>query len=169
MSDYVTDPQRLLEVASFDLFSAEAAAALDAYAARAAERLGMPIGLVSIVLDSAQFLAGRHGLQGWVAEANGTPVEWSFCAEAVRARSRYVVPDAANDPRQQDNPLVQLDGLGSYAGAPLIMSSGHVLGTCCVLGGEPREFTPAELDELQALADDLVRLLEESHRLPAVS
>jgi GAF domain-containing protein len=86
--------------------------------------------------------------------------------ENLRSRSTYVVTDAANDELQRDNPVVTRDGIAGYAGAPLITSNGHVLGTCCVAGVEPREFTGAELDELRALADELVRTLEEHHRLP---
>ncbi len=125
--DPVTDVERLEEIADLDLFSDSARAKLDAFAARAAQRFDLPIGLVSIVLDSSQYLAGRHGVEGWIDDADGTPVEWSFCATTVRTRKQYVVTDAANDDVQKSNPLVTEDGIASYAGTPLVTSRGHVL------------------------------------------
>ena len=158
--DPVTDLDRLAEIADLDLFSTRAKATLDAFARRAAERFDMPIGLVSVVLDDSQFLAGTHGVTGWMAEAEGTPVEWSFCVTSVRTRTAYVVPDARTDVVQRDNPLVTVDGVGSYAGTPLITSRGHVLGNHCVLGTTARDFTPQEVAELQEMADEVVAEIE---------
>ncbi len=160
--DPVTDVERLEEIADLDLFSDDARAKLDAFAQRAAERFDLPIGLVSIVLDSSQYLAGRHGLEGWIDEAEGTPVEWSFCATTVRTREQYVVTDAVNDAVQKDNPLVTVDGIGSYAGTPLVTSRGHVLGSYCVIGTTARDFTAEDLAELQAMANDVVAEIEAS-------
>jgi GAF domain-containing protein len=168
MTDPVVDPDRLAEIASFDLFSAEVAARLDAFADRLAAMFDMPVALVSVVLDTAQVIVGSHGLYGWAAEVRGTPVEWSFCAEVVRRHALYVLPDAAADALQATNPLVTLDGVGCYAGAPLITSNGHVLGSCCVLGGAPREFTADELATLTAMAQELAAVIEGEHRLQVV-
>lgn len=159
-ADPVTSRDRLLEIAGYDLESPELRARLHDYARQAAERLELPVGLVSIVLDGAQFLAGMHGLEGtWIADAEGTPVEWSFCASAVRSGQAYVVEDAATDALQHDNPLVTVDGIRSYAGAPLVTEAGHVLGACCTLGYEPREFTDVEVDVLRGLSREIVEEL----------
>ena len=161
MHDPVVDPDRLDEIASLDLFSEEARVKLDAFAHRAAAELDMPVGLVSIVLDTSQYMAGSHGLQGWLEETQGTPVEWSFCANAVRSGLDYVVEDAANDERQKDNPLVTQDGIGSYAGTPLVTSNGQVLGSYCVIGDTPRVFSAEEMDRLKQMAAEVIRELEE--------
>jgi GAF domain-containing protein len=158
--DPVLDMDRLAEIADLDVFSAEATARLDEYARRAAQRLGAPIGLVTIVLDGAQLLAGRHGLTGWLADAPGTPVEWSLCATTVRTREQYVVPDTSTDAVQQDNPLVTEEGLAAYAGTPLITSRGHVVGAHCVIGTAPREFSATELEQLAQMADEVVAEIE---------
>jgi GAF domain-containing protein len=158
--DPVLDLERLTEIADLDVFSAEAIARLDEYARRAAERLGTPIGLVTVVLDGAQVLAGRHGLTGWLAHAPGIPVEWSFCATTVRTRGQYVLPDTSADAVQRDNPLVTEEGVAAYAGTPLFTSRGHVVGAHCVIGTEPRAFTPAELELLAQMADEVVAEIE---------
>ncbi|MGD0810362.1 MAG: GAF domain-containing protein [Acidimicrobiales bacterium] len=156
--------ERLVEISNYDLFSTEVRTTLDDFARRAAERFGLPTAMISIVLDTAQYWAGMHGVDGWKAEAQGTPVEWAFCANVVRTGHSYVVENAEIDELQRDNPLVTEDGQRCYAGAPLITPSGHVLGACCVVGNEPRTFTPAEIDELAAMADEVVAELEQ-HRM----
>ena len=152
---------RLAAIAEIDLDAPELRRRLDELAARTAGALGLPIGLVSIVVDSAQMLAGSSGVTGWIAEAGGTPVEWSFCANAVVRRAPYVVQDAANDELQHDNPLVTVDGFASYAGAPLLAPGGHVLGAQCVLGLEPRAFGPEDVRLLETSAAEAVAILEE--------
>lgn len=155
---------RIREVADLDLFSDEARVVLDKAAKEAAERFGTPIGLVSIVLQGSQVFAGAHGLQGWIRDVRGTPVEWSLCATTLRTREPYLVPEARANVLQRTNPLVEHHGLVSYAGVPLITSSGQVLGTQCLLSDTPRAYSDEEIDELQGMADRLVAELERAHR-----
>lgn len=156
----VPDRERLTEIAELDLFGERGRTLLDRAAARAAQRLGAPMAAVSVVLDGAQVFAGRQGMTGWLAQAQGTPVEWSFCATTLRTRAPYVVPDAGADVMQRTNPLVRRDGVGSYAGVPVTTSAGHVLGACCVLGPQRRPFEDEDVAALTEIAQDLVRALE---------
>ena len=122
--DPLNDIGRLTDISVIDIESPEVRSILDAYSRRAAELLHLPVGMVSIVLPHAQYLAGRYGLDGsWMAEADGTPVEWSFCLDVVRGGTSYVIEDATADARHFDNPLVVNDGARSYAGAPVRSSS----------------------------------------------
>lgn len=162
--DSIADIERLVAISAFDLYSEEVRVSLSRFARRGAEQLHLPIALVSIVLDRAQYVAGTYGVDGWIADADGTPVEWSFCANAVRDRAPYVVEDAESDEQQHDNPLVTHDGIRCYAGAPLITSGGHVLGAYCVIGQQPRRFEPGEIELLNSLAAQVVAEIE-SHRL----
>ena len=162
--DPVVREERLQEIADLGLTRPEVDAELRDIAARAAESLGLPIGIVSIVLDRAQYFAAGHGLQGWLAEVRGTPVEWSFCVNAVRSREPFVVEDALENPLVSDSPLVRQEGLRCYAGIPLITSRGHVLGTLCVAGTEQRSFGPEDLDKLRGLARDAVARIETRRR-----
>jgi GAF domain-containing protein len=152
-------PHRFAVLADIDLDDPELRHRLDDIAERTAHRLGQPMGLVSMVLNTAQVFPGSYGLQGWLAEMAGTPIEWSFCVNAVTSGEPYVVPDAVADAKQADNPLVTVDGVRSYAGVPIVVD-GAILGAHCVLGPDPRTFTAADLDELRRGADEISALLQ---------
>lgn len=162
--DPVLNERRLQEIADLGMTAPEVDAELQRIASQAAERLHLPIGIVSIVLDHAQYYAASHGLSGWAAEVRGTPVEWSFCANAVRSREPFVVEDARVHPLVGHNPLVLQEGLRCYAGIPLISSRGYALGTLCVAGAEPHAFGPEELDALRALADEAMAHIEKRRK-----
>lgn len=155
------DEARLREIVELDLLSPEVDDILQATVVEAAERLGLPQAMVTVVLDQAQFFAAHHGLDGWMAEARGTPVEWSFCALAVASGEPFVVEDATTHPLTRDNPLVAHEGIRCYAGIPLVSSRGHALGTVCVIGKEPRAFSDADLEVLRGLSGQAVRRIEE--------
>jgi GAF domain-containing protein len=156
----IENPERLAVLGRIDLDSTELRQRLDKITERTAQRLDRPIGLVSMVFDTAQEFVGSHGLAGWLADVGGTPIEWSFCASAVASGGQYVVPDAATDARQSDNPLVTADGIRSYAGAPIVVD-GEVLGAHCVMGYDPHAFTPDDLAELERGAEEISAILRE--------
>jgi GAF domain-containing protein len=159
--DPLRDEARLQEIADLDLLSPDVDPVLQDLAAEAATRLGLPVSLVSVVLDEALHVAGFHGPEGlWLAETRGHPVEWSFCATSVRTRAEFVVEDAETHPEHRSNPLVTLDGVRCYAGVPMVSSRGHVLGNLCVVGLEQRTFSEEELGVLRDLAAEAVRRIE---------
>jgi GAF domain-containing protein len=72
-----------------------------------------------------------------------------------------IVPDATSDPRFATNPLVTgSPNIRFYTGAPLVTTSGHSLGTLCVIDRVPRTLTPAQLEALEALGRLVVAQLE---------
>jgi signal transduction histidine kinase len=72
-----------------------------------------------------------------------------------------IVKDTLLDPRFSDNPLVSGDpGIRFYAGAPLVDPHGHVLGTLCLIDNKPREISAAQVSALEALARQVMQLLE---------
>ena len=152
---------RLQEIADLDLLSPDVDAILKDLAAAAAARLGLPVSLISVVLDEALHVAAFHGPEGlWLEETRGHPVEWSFCATSVRTREPFVVENAPLHPDHGGNPLVTQDGVRCYAGVPLISRLGHVLGNLCVVGLEEREFSEDDVAVLRTLAGEAVRRIE---------
>jgi GAF domain-containing protein len=160
--DPLYDADRLQEIADLGLLSDDVDPILRGIAGQAAERLAIPVGLISVVLDEALHVAGSHGIDGlWLGETGGHPVEWSFCAASVRSRDAVVVESATEDPVHRTNPLVTEDGVRCYAGVPMISSRGHVLGNLCVVGLEERTFSQADVDVLRELAAEAVRRIEQ--------
>ncbi len=117
---------------------------------RLAQRtLDMPIALVSLVDVHRQWFGARQGL-----DAKETDRCDAFCAHTILDRETMVVPDAAEDPRFADNPLVTGDPfIRFYAGAPINSPHGHRLGTLCVIDRVPRTMNDVQLEMLRDLAD----------------
>jgi GAF domain-containing protein len=162
VNDPIYDADRLAEIVELELLDTDVDPILQDVAARAAEGLGMPVSLVSVVLDEALHVAASHGIDGlWLGDTRGHPVEWSFCATSVRTREPFLVENAETHPYHRTNPLVVQDGVRCYAGVPLISSRGFVLGNLCVVGLEQRTFSEDELVFLRTLAAEAVQRIEE--------
>jgi diguanylate cyclase (GGDEF)-like protein len=116
-----------------------------------------PIALISLLDPQRQWFKARIGL-----DAPETPRSVAFCDYAVRQPdSLLVVPDALQDKRFASNALV----LGPpyirfYAGAPLQLEPGVALGSLCVIDRVPRELDLDQLAALEALAQQVVALLD---------
>jgi hypothetical protein len=73
----------------------------------AEEKLGLSIGMVSLVLDKAQYLAGRHGGPDWMDEADGSSVEWSYCQYTVKDHDEFLVEDATENERTKERSFTE--------------------------------------------------------------
>jgi phosphoserine phosphatase RsbU/P len=147
---------RLAAVHRFGVLDTPADGTFDRLTALAARTFGVPIAIVSIVDESRIWFKSRHGLD--TEEVDRSP---GLCASAILQYEPYVLPDAARDPVALTNPLVAGEfGLRFYAAAPLTTSSGHNLGTFCIIDREPRELAEDEVAMLQDLASVVVSQLE---------
>ncbi|WP_436527134.1 GAF domain-containing protein [Actinoplanes sp. HUAS TT8] len=163
----VRDPVRLREVARLGLDREGPRDYLTDVVKTVSNRLGTPFAIVDALLDDAQvFLAGCGPVPEWFDEAGGTPIEWAFCAPFVQDRVPRVIDDFTSDPRYRHNPLVIVEGVRSYIGAPLITAGGHVVGGLCALDLRRRSFTDADVEYLADMADRTIRRIEE-HAEPA--
>ncbi|MEU8819307.1 GAF domain-containing protein [Actinoplanes sp. NPDC048796] len=154
-------PRRMRSLAGYNLFAPQLAAELDPVCARSAQRLGAPVSLISIILDSAQYIIGSTGLEGWINQVQGMPAEWSVCTHTVLAGAPYCVADATTDVRHERNPLIGMTGLRSYAGVPLQGDDGEYLGAHCVLDTAARTFGENDLEVLRDGAAEAMRVLRE--------
>lgn len=158
----LNDAARLDEIARLDVFKPEVTVLVNRYARWVAEHLGMPVAIVSIVLDDVQYFAGMHGLpsDNWLRELQGTPIEWSFCRYAVEDGAPFVVEDAETHPRTCDNPLVYHDSIRAYLGVPLVSRHGYIIGAFCTISPQVRKFTPNTIRTMEAAAREVMDALE---------
>jgi len=114
---------------------------------RLAKRLfDVPVASVSLIDSNREWFKSCIGL-----DVEELPRDISFCGHAILGDQMLVIPNALEDERFADNPLVNDEThVRFYAGYPLRAPDGSKLGTLCIVDYEPRYFEP---DDLQALAD----------------
>ncbi len=89
----------------------------------------------------------------------------SFCGHAMLENEILIIPDAKKDPRFSDNPMVIGEPfIRFYAGVPLFSADGARVGTFCIKGHDPREFSDEEKEIIKGMAK-WVELEINSHNL----
>ncbi|MDF1666083.1 MAG: GAF domain-containing protein [Planctomycetota bacterium] len=152
--------ERLKEIGALSLTLVNEDPEITAILDEAKEKVGLPVALLSVVTDGAQYFFEKSGLGGWIGDARGTPVEWSFCQHVVASESHIEVTDASTDERVKDSPLVSNDSVLCYLGVPLRSKNGQILGSFCVLGTSAHEFKDGDKELLEALSAKLTGLIE---------
>lgn len=115
---------------------------------RVATRLfNVPIALISLVDANRQWFKSRQG-----TSLSELPRSISFCGHAILNKEALVIPDAREDLRFFDNPLVKVEPyLCFYAGQPLLDRNGNALGTLCIIDRFPRQMSETDLQSLRDL------------------
>jgi hypothetical protein len=124
----------------------------------AKELFDVPIVVISLIDLGRQWFKSIQGL-----DAAETPRCCSFCTHVIqrndRAANVMVVPDATQDVRFKDNPVVTgALGVRFYAGAPLISPEGPKLGTFCLIDmkARPDGLSKGEQKRLSEMAEEVV-------------
>ncbi|MGV9292116.1 GAF domain-containing protein [Streptomyces sp. NPDC003719] len=145
--------------------------ALDTFAAHLAGLVEAPYAMVNFLVEGGQFFAGlRVPEVPPVTRADGTRAEFGrvqprdhgFCPHVVVRRKALVLEDVRDYPRFAGNAVVDGFGIRAYLGAPLIDSTGTVLGTVSAADVRPRTWGRAGLETVKSSAADLVRRIERS-------
>ncbi len=115
-----------------------------------------PISLVSLIDNNRQWFKAKVGL-----EVRETGRDIAFCSHAILQDELFVVPNALEDERFCDNPLVIGEpNIRFYAGMPIKTKTGHKMGTLCIIDRVPRELTEHQKFALETLGNQLVNMLE---------
>jgi diguanylate cyclase (GGDEF)-like protein len=144
---------RLATLKSLDILDTAPEERFDRLTRLARRLFGVPIALVSLVDADRQWFKSCYGLEDREA-ARST----SFCGHAIVSDDILLVPDALEDVRFHDNPVVTGDPLVRfYAGRPLAAGNGTRLGTLCLIDTRPRDFGAEDC----ALLHDLANMAEQ--------
>ena len=157
-TDTVAAPSRLRAIDDLGLGLAEDT--FDRASRLASRALGTSVALVSIVTDDRQVFAGLHGLGEPWATTRQTPLTHSFCQHVVTSQRPMVVHDARQDDRVRDNLAIPDLGVVAYLGLPLYGPGEEVVGSFCAIDGQPRTWTPEDLDVLADAALGVQRELD---------
>ncbi|MCS6204399.1 GGDEF domain-containing protein [Shewanella baltica] len=141
--------QRLATLRALNVLDTDAEERFDRITRLTRRIFSLPTCVVTLVDAERQWFKSRQGL-----EVTETPREISFCGHAINQDDIFIVNDALKDPRFSDNPLVtEQPHIRFYAGYPLTIHGQYRVGTLCLIGTEPREFTAEDIETLTDLGE----------------
>ena len=159
----MSEATRLASLRSLDILDTDSEETFDCLVRMAAEALGAPIALATLIDEARVWLKAKVG-----TDATQTPREGAFCSLTICGRELLVVEDASRDPRFASSTLVAVDGIRFYAGAPVSLADGEVVGAVCVLDTVPRPApSAAGAALLKGLAAAVGHLLDLRRQLAA--
>jgi PAS domain S-box-containing protein len=140
--------QRLDELRPYAVLDTPPEKAFDRITALAARLFEVPISTVTLIDEDREWFKSCFGLE--TREKNRGI---AFSSPAILSDEVMVVPDAREDARFADNPLVTgPPRTRFYAAAPLKTNSGLSLGALCIIDTKPRKMTKRNLATLAGLA-----------------
>lgn len=157
----VFSPERLDAVAATGEVGVPADEQFDRLTRLAAELLHGESAFVSLVTDTQTYMksAWGAGLDADDVENRFVPIGKAFCPAVMALGGPLVSPDVPQDPRvshiEQD-----VMPVGAYCGLPLTNPDGHILGTLCVIGPEPRGWTARDVEVLETVGAAITSELE---------
>lgn len=152
----VRDPHRLRALRATRLLDTPPESAFDRITGLVTRILRVPVSLVSLVDEDRQFFKSCVGLSEPWSSDRETPLTHSFCQHVVASAQPLVIEDARSHPELRDNLAIPDLGVVAYAGIPLVMADGAVLGSLCAIDTRPRQWNDEDIAILSDLADSVM-------------
>lgn len=151
------EKERLAQLASYDIMDSPPEIDYDSITKIASEICDMPVALITFMGEERQWFKSKLGV-----DLTENQRALTFCGHGMEEPLKpLVVTDATKDPRFSGNPLVTGDyHVRFYAGVQLVNQKGYPLGTLCVFDMKSNDLTSSQLEALQVLANQVVRLLD---------
>jgi len=147
------EQRRIVSLRELNILDTEPEERFDRITRIAAALFDVPMAVISLVDENRQWFKSCAG-----SNAKETSRDAAFCAHVVYNREPMIVPDAFQDVRFADNPLVINEPrIRFYAGYPLMLDDGSCIGTLCLLDTRPRILEGSDLERLHDLADMVLR------------
>ena len=148
----VGDDSRLAAVADTGLLDSGPDDVFDRLTRLAAAVLVVPWAFVTLVDDHRSFWKSCFGTGAIDPGDRQNPVDESFCQYVVATGEALLIDDARRDERTRKNPAIESMGVAAWAGFPILSSSGHVLGTFCVVDSTAHAWSETDRLALGTLA-----------------
>src|SRR5579863_7996979 len=150
------EDQRLASLYEYNVLDTQPEESFDRITRLVKLSLRVPTSVVSLVDRDRQWFKSRQG-----TDTIETPRSISFCTHTIQRDEPMVIPNALEDPRFANSPLVTCqDGVRFYVGVPLKTPGGFNIGALCAIDSEPRTVTLDQIGVMQDLARLVVDELE---------
>jgi PAS domain S-box-containing protein len=148
----LADPGRLAALAEAQLMDTPPEESFDRITRLAVRLLSARMAYISLLDSRRQFLKSVAAPFPLPSDRREVPIERSICQRVIEAGGPVSIRDLGEDALVGSSPLRVAMGMASYLGVPLSTPEGHVIGTLCVLGGEPHEWSQEDQSMLGELA-----------------
>lgn len=124
----------------------------------------VPIAIITVLDEHRQWFKAPVGV-----DMDGSLRTDAFCDHTIRNEGIMVIPDTHLDRRFSGNALVTgQPNIRFYAGVPLIMKSGHAIGSLCIIDTRPRTFSEEQGRQLAAMAAIVQAQIQYHHSIGKV-
>jgi two-component system cell cycle sensor histidine kinase/response regulator CckA len=150
-SQTLANPARLAALQKTGLLDTPEEDSFDRFTRLAAQILGVPTALISLVDCSRQFVKSATSSKGG-PPVGWNPIETTFCQDVVATGKPLVVPDVRSEPDLFERGT----SWGAYLGIPLATADGQVIGALCAIDDAARIWTDKDVAMLGALASGVM-------------
>jgi EAL domain-containing protein (putative c-di-GMP-specific phosphodiesterase class I) len=155
----VANPVRLRAVRRLKLLDTAPEPTFDRLVKLAAKHTRAPVAFLSLVDDSRDFYKAAFGFGEPLASRRQLEGR-TFCHYALLSEGPLVLEDVAAEDVFRDVPTVQTLGVRAYLGVPLVLKSGEVVGSLCVVDFSPRRWAEDDIALVTELAQSVMREFE---------